>query len=197
MLRKPEAKVEGVVDSDGVRIHYQAAEISWLSLSRPKGGRAMAIISELRYRPCDDAQGDPDDYRPRSSWAAAVDPGDGSGTRVEDQCVIVDVVAPGDRLPLHTHPVSELFVLEKGEVEITLGSELSTISAGAVVFAPAQVPHGARNIGDGEARFIGVFPTERVGIHYLERNPAPGTEGDPPQPLVEFDVRAEVEAGWG
>jgi hypothetical protein len=61
MLRKPEAKVEGVVDSDGVRIHYQVAEISWLSLSRPKGGRAMAIISELRYRPCDDAQGDPDD----------------------------------------------------------------------------------------------------------------------------------------
>jgi hypothetical protein len=35
-----------------------------------------------------------------------------------------------------------------------------------------------------------MFPSERIGIEYLERNPAPGTEDDPPQPVVVIDVRA-------
>lgn len=32
-----------------------------------------------------------------------------------------------------------------------------------------------------------------VGIRYMERNPAPGTEGDDPQPPISIDVRHLVE----
>jgi len=31
------------------------------------------------------------------------------------------------------------------------------------------------------------------GIQYIERNPAPGTENDPPQPAFTIDVRALTE----
>jgi len=35
-----------------------------------------------------------------------------------------------------------------------------------------------------------VFPSHRLPIQYLERNPAPGTEGNAPQPPITYDMRA-------
>jgi len=35
-----------------------------------------------------------------------------------------------------------------------------------------------------------MFPSEVIGIEYLERNPAPGTESESPQPPASLDVRA-------
>lgn len=60
----------------------------------------------------------------------------------------------------------------------------------SVVFVPAGLEHGARNIGSESARYIAFFPTSAIDIEYVERNPAPGTEGDPPQPPVVYDARA-------
>jgi hypothetical protein len=37
-------------------------------------------------------------------------------------------------------------------------------------------------------RLRAVFPPHRLDITYIERNPAPGTEGDPAQPPVVFDT---------
>lgn len=102
----------------------------------------MAIIDRLQFSPCDDAS-EPDDFRPRSKWAVAVDPASPDGRYVRD---------------------------------------------------PAGTAHDGRNVGSEPWRVLGVFPAERVGFEYLERNPAPGTEGDPPQPAYEFDVRAEADA---
>lgn len=154
----------------------------------------MAILEKLRYQPCAD-ESDPDDYRPRSSWAAAVDPARSDRSFVSNLCAFVDVVAPGDRVPLHTHPVDELVILEQGTAEVALGDEVREIGAGAMVFVPAETAHGAVNVGDTRARFLGVFSAERIGVRYLQRNPAPGTEGNPPQPPFEVDVRAQIEAG--
>lgn len=146
----------------------------------------MGIIKQLHLRPCVDPE-DPDDYRPSSSWGAAVDPApDG----VSGLCALVDVVAPGDRVPLHKHPVDELIVLQAGSAEVVVGEEVETLDAGAFIFAPANTPHGARTVGREAARFLGVFDTEQVAVQYLERNPAPGTEGDAAQAQSVIDVRA-------
>ena len=152
----------------------------------------MAVWDRLRYHACDSAD-DPDDYRPASRWAAAVDPAVADRPFVSGLCLFVDEVAPGDRVPLHTHPVDELIVLTEGVASFTLDDETKTLTKGAVVFAPAGTPHGARNLDSTPATFIGFFATERVGIAYLERNPAPGTERQEPQPLFELDVRAELD----
>ena len=65
----------------------------------------MAIISSYDYAPFDES--DPDDFRPDSRWALFVDPGGTSEKHVDDITLIVEEIAPGDRIPLHTHPINE------------------------------------------------------------------------------------------
>ena len=146
----------------------------------------MAIVPTVDYAPFDES--DPDDYRPNSRWALLVDPG--VGKHVDDITVIVEEIAPGDRIPLHTHPVNEVIVVLEGVPEVTLGDDTREVGAGAVVFIPAGTPHRTRNGTTSPVRILAMFPTERIGIEYLERNPAPGTEREPPQPAFTIDVRA-------
>jgi len=58
-----------------------------------------------------------------------------------------------------------------------------------VVFIPADTPHGLANDGRASLPIEAVFPTTRVWIGYLERNPAPGTEADPISPPATYDLR--------
>lgn len=141
----------------------------------------MGFVTELRYFRLDDPA-DPDDYRPESRIALAVDP--------EVQLALLfEVIAPGDWIPLHTHPHEEAFVILEGSAEVRLGNELRVVEPGTVVFVPPETPHGTRNPGPGQVRLEAVFPSPRIGIRYLERNPAPGTEADPPQPPWTLDAR--------
>lgn len=131
---------------------------------------------------------DPDDYRPESALALVVDPGGPEG-RVDSFCVIFEDVAPGDRIPLHRHPVDELVLVLEGAAEVTLGGETHRAGAGATVFIPAGVPHGHRNAGNETLRIRAVFPGTEIEIDMLERNAAPGTEERPPARTV-YDARA-------
>jgi hypothetical protein len=54
---------------------------------------------------------------------------------------------------------------------------------------PAGAVHGTRNVGAEVVRLRAVFPTHRLDMEYVERNPAPGTESDDPQPGVVWDAR--------
>ena len=148
----------------------------------------MAIVPTYDYAPFDET--DPDDYRPGSRWALLVDPGRTSGKHVDDITLIVEEIAPGDRIPLHTHPINEVIVILEGDPEVTLGDETRALGPGGVVFIPAGTPHRTRNATTSRVCVHAMFPSERIGIEYLERNPAPGTEDDPPQPAVTIDARA-------
>jgi quercetin dioxygenase-like cupin family protein len=145
----------------------------------------MAIVQKYDYAPFDES--DPDDFRPDSRWAVLVDPGGTSETHVDDITLIVEEIASGDRIPLHTHPINEVIVILEGNPEVTLGDETRTLGPGGVVFVPAGTPHRTRNATTSPVRIHAMFPS---GIEYLERNPAPDTEDDPPQPAVVIDVRA-------
>jgi quercetin dioxygenase-like cupin family protein len=149
-------------------------------------------INNVRFRPVSDP-GDPDDYRPRSEWAVVVDPADGSVGPVRSLGFVLDRVASGDRVPSHRHPIDEAIVIESGTAEVTLGDEVREVEAGSVVFIPATTPHGARNTGRDHCRILGVFPSDVVGVEYLERNPAPGTEGDAPKPASTWGLRSELD----
>jgi quercetin dioxygenase-like cupin family protein len=137
--------------------------------------------------------GDPDDHRPATRWAVLTDRPGG----VEHLAAIVEEIAPGDRIPLHTHPIDEVVLYRSGEATVTLGEESRTVEDGAVVFIPAQTPHGTVNDGAATVRIFAVYPATTVGIRYLERNPAPGTEGDEPQPPMTYDLRTgETTPGY-
>ncbi len=148
----------------------------------------MAILPNPPLSPLDES--DPDDYRPRSVWTGPlVDPVSPDGY-VRDLSVILEQIAPGDGIPLHRHQVDEAIVVESGEVEVRLGGETRVVTGHSVVFVPAGVEHGARNVGTEPASYLAFFPTTTIDIEYLERNPAPGTEGEQPQPVVTYDARA-------
>lgn len=147
----------------------------------------MAFVDPPTFMPCigDD---DPDDYRPDSRWAKAIDPASQDGAFVKDAAVVLDDVAPGDRVPLHTHPSYEVIVVQGGKAKMTLGDETRTVPPDTILFVPPGVPHAGTALSE-RVRFIGFFPTSAIETSYLERNPAPGTEDDPPRSSQILDLR--------
>ena len=143
----------------------------------------MSIVEGYELTPM---VGDPDDHRPETRWAVLADGGP-DGDRVEDLVAIVEHIGVGDRIPLHVHRVSEVIFVH-GPGRQRLGEATHGVENGAVVFIPAGTPHGLTNSGKGPLRIEAVFPTDRVWLRYLERNPAPGTEGAEPGALT-FVVR--------
>lgn len=152
----------------------------------------MTIIEERSFQPLAHEE-DPDDFRPDSELAIVVDPSDGDGGFCERLAVFRERIAEGDRIPLHQHTVEEVLFVDEGRIEARVGDVRRVIGPGATVFVPAHTSHGFENVGEGTARVHAVFPTTEITIRYLERNPAPGTEGDPPGRPLAFDVRELVE----
>jgi mannose-6-phosphate isomerase-like protein (cupin superfamily) len=156
----------------------------------------MAVVETREYHSLASFD-DPDDYRPDSELAIVIDPSRSEGRFAGDLTVFYERIAPGDRIPLHRHTIEEVFFLDEGRLEVTLGEDRRTIEAGAVVFIAAGQEHGFRNVGEDVARIHAVFPSNEITIEYLERNPAPGTEGDEPAPPVAIDVRELLEGDPG
>jgi mannose-6-phosphate isomerase-like protein (cupin superfamily) len=96
----------------------------------------MAIITNVDYAPFDVS--DPDDFRPDSKWALLIDPVVDAGTHVDNITLIFEEIAPGDRIPLHTHPIHEVLVFDEGTAEVTLGNETREVGPGAVVSSPPE-----------------------------------------------------------
>lgn len=141
----------------------------------------MGVVDPLELQPLAD-QRDPDDWRPRSRWALASD-------QRASLAVIAEEIAPGDRIPLHRHRIDEVLLYHSGAAEVRIGEETFAVGAGSIAFVPAGEPHGTTNTGDEPVRVQAVFPSHAIDIEYLERNPAPGSESDPPQPPVSYDAR--------
>jgi quercetin dioxygenase-like cupin family protein len=147
----------------------------------------VAFIESFTYSPFDES--DPDDFRPSSRWALLTDPGSARG-QVDNITIIFEEIGVGDCIPLHRHPIHEVIVFDAGAARVTLGDETRDVGAGTVVFIPAGTPHGTRNAEGRPVRMHAMFPSEQIGIEYLERNPAPGTEDHAPQPAFTIDARA-------
>lgn len=136
----------------------------------------MGIVHDGPYQPM---VGDPDDHRPHTSWRLVVDP-----DRRASLAILLERCAVGDAIPLHRHDVDEAVYVIDGEAEYRLGEVDVRVATGDTVFIPAGTPHGTRNVGDRPLHIHAVFPRTTVRMEMLERNPAPGTEDDPPMTAV-------------
>ena len=145
----------------------------------------MTIIEQPTFQPM---VGDPDDHRPDTRWAVLVDPTSGAPF-VDDITAIAEVMAPGDRIPLHTHPGSEFVYVIDGSGIYVLGEERRAVASGAAVFIPGDTPHGLENGAEAPLELVAMYPSGTIDLTYLDRNPAPGTEGDDPQPPMRIDPR--------
>jgi quercetin dioxygenase-like cupin family protein len=144
----------------------------------------MSIVGPVAMQPM---VGDPDDHRPNTTWGLIVDPGDANG-RVNSLAIIREAIAAGDRIPLHTHDVDEAITILDGAAEARLGEERRRVGPGTTVFIPAGTPHGIVNVGETSVDIHAAFPATAIEIAMLERNPAPGTEGDAPR-RSRYDLR--------
>ena len=119
---------------------------------------------------------DPDDFRPTSSWALAVDP-DGR-TRMS---VIRERIGVGDRIPRHWHDIDEVVLYEHGHGVAHLDGVDHVVRAGSTVFIPAGAVHGTVNTGDEPLEVRAIYPATSVRMDLVQRNPRPGTEDAAPQ----------------
>lgn len=148
----------------------------------------MSIVQGFEYGPM---VGDPDDHRPNSSWALVFDQPREDRPYVRDVTCLFERMAPGDAIPLHTHDIDEVVIVDHGRGRYRLDGDEIAIGAGGVAFIPVGTPHGLRNDGDGELSLKAVFPSRALDTTDLERNPAPGTEGQPVQAPMRFDPRVD------
>ena len=144
----------------------------------------MAAVAKPELAPMTD---DPDDWRPDSRWALVTDPGDEAG-RVDSFVLLVEEIAPRERIPLHRHKIDELLVYLRGHGEVRLGNRRYPVEAGTSVFVPAGAAHGTDNVGEEPLHVHAIFGSSLIDIEMLERNPQPGTESDSPK-TWEYDAR--------
>lgn len=77
------------------------------------------------------------------------------------------MMQPGGGIPNHTNLVEhEQFVLN-GHARIGIGDEVYEVSAGNVVFIPAEVPHWYSNIGAEPFEFLCLVPNQPDEIKIL------------------------------
>jgi Mannose-6-phosphate isomerase len=79
------------------------------------------------------------------------------GTGSPHLCLHCGVQEPGQTFGVHVHPVSEeLFLAVEGKGQVYLGNQWFDMAAGDLLYAPAGLPHGARNpfTGIDARRFV-------------------------------------------
>jgi len=75
----------------------------------------------------------------------------------EHMHLIRAVYEPGATYELHSHPYEQFSLLLSGRLLLTVGDETREIGPGDGWYAPADVPHGGKVLGDEPAVFIDVY----------------------------------------
>jgi quercetin dioxygenase-like cupin family protein len=69
---------------------------------------------------------------------------------------------PGVTFPMHSHPGEEIIYVLEGVWEYRVdGKEPTMVGAGEVLFIPAGVKHGARNVGSGKGSELATYIVEK------------------------------------
>ena len=69
---------------------------------------------------------------------------------------------PGVTFPMHSHPGEEIIYVLEGEWEYEVESKGTvTLKAGEVLFIPAGVKHGAKNVGSGKGSELATYIVEK------------------------------------
>ena len=69
---------------------------------------------------------------------------------------------PGVTFPMHSHPGEEIIYVLEGEWEYQVeGKGAMTLKAGDVLFIPAGVKHGAKNVGSGKGSELATYIVEK------------------------------------
>lgn len=80
--------------------------------------------------------------------------------------------APPGRGPgLHRHDYAEVFIVQEGEANFTVGDRERTVRAGQVVVVPAGVEHAFKGTGEGRLRQVDIHLSPRFVTEWLPAEP--------------------------
>lgn len=82
-----------------------------------------------------------------------------SDVAAEDFVAVYFELEPGKRLGTHTDSEEEILLVLEGTVAASVGDDEGELAAGELAVVPAHSPHSVRNVGDGTAAVLGVFPS--------------------------------------
>ncbi|MEP2935781.1 MAG: cupin domain-containing protein [Gilvibacter sp.] len=73
---------------------------------------------------------------------------------------------PGVGIPPHVHEnEDEVFQVLAGQVEMSIGKNITTLNAGDIIFCPKGVPHSWKVVGQEKARaMLSIFPAGLEGM---------------------------------
>lgn len=63
---------------------------------------------------------------------------------------------------LHVHPYDEIFVINEGRAEFTIGNQRIVGEAGDVLMGPADVPHKYKSLGPGRLLTTDIHLSDRI-----------------------------------
>lgn len=90
---------------------------------------------------------------------------------------------PGGAVPMHMHSLEdELFIIHRGELTFTIGTQVHVVGAGAMVYGPAGVAHGFTFTGTEETHFTTIAIPGRNFEAFAEATS--NLDGDSPSGLM-------------
>jgi mannose-6-phosphate isomerase-like protein (cupin superfamily) len=81
--------------------------------------------------------------------------------------ILVDM-PPGEGPKLHKHPYEEVFIIQEGTANYTIGAITLEATAGQIAIVPAEVPHKFINSGSGRLRQVDIHHSPRFITQWLE-----------------------------
>jgi mannose-6-phosphate isomerase-like protein (cupin superfamily) len=84
-----------------------------------------------------------------------------------DLSFFVTNAAPGRGPKLHTHPYTEVFIVQEGEGTFTAGDEQLLVTAGNVIVVPPETPHRFENTGDTTLRQVSIHDAGQMQTTWL------------------------------
>jgi quercetin dioxygenase-like cupin family protein len=85
-----------------------------------------------------------------------------SGARIGSNGISMGTceLPPGAELAPHHHEPPEVYYVTAGAAEVFYDGAWRPLSRGDVIFLPANVVHGARNLGDSTCSIVWMFPVD-------------------------------------
>lgn len=68
-------------------------------------------------------------------------------------------VIPESEIPVHSHEVTEIYLIWQGEGEVTIGEEVKVLGAGTIFASPAGAEHSMKNAGEEDLIILAIFPS--------------------------------------
>lgn len=75
---------------------------------------------------------------------------------------------PGRGPSLHTHPYTEVFVVQSGNLTFRVGAETVEAGAGQIIIVPPEVPHKFTNSGTTVAQHVDIHTSGQMMTTWLE-----------------------------